>query len=183
MAEGNSIARVIRSDTIVQAILFIILGVVLLAVPGITLITIVYLVAGILLISGAISIAAYFRNRSKGVDTGNALVIGISLVIFAAVMFIFPAATASFFTVLLGLVLVFLGVTNIVRAFSLRTLGTGPAWVIGLVVSALVLIGGIVLIWNPFAATEIFVMVMGILLIVSGIDDLIIEVGKRQVSK
>lgn len=180
MTDGNDISRIIRTDTIVQAILFIILGVVLLTIPGITLITIVYLVAAILLVSGGISLAAYFRNRSKGLDTGNALIIGISLLIFAAIMFIFPAATASFFTVLLGLVLVFLGVTNIVRAISLRTLGTGPAWIIGLVVSALVLIGGVILIWNPFAATEIYVMVMGILLIVTGIDDLIIEAGKRQ---
>ena len=66
------------------------------------------------------------------------------------------------------------GVVNAVRSFELRTYH-GNTWVLGLVVSVIVAVGGVVIIVNPFDTTVTFMLVLGILLIVKGVGDLIIE--------
>ena len=53
-------------------------------------------------------------------------------------------------------------------------------WVILVVIAALVAIGGIVVIWNPFETTVLFVMVLGVLLVVTGASNLVIELAIRK---
>lgn len=61
---------------------------------------------------------------------------------------------------MLGAALALCGVVSLVRALDLRQLG-GYHWVAGVVPSALVALGGILIIANPFGATSAFVMVLG----------------------
>ena len=71
------------------------------------------------------------------------------------------------------------GVVNAVRSVELRGLD-GYSWIVGLVVSVLIAIGGVVIIWNPFESTVTFIMVLGALLAVNGGADLLIEWRSRE---
>lgn len=175
----DSFMKTVQSNSIVQAILFIILGLVLLIIPDITLVTIVYCVGAVFAVSGIVSLVAYFRKNSPSYQMQGALTTAIFCIIIALVMFIFPAAVAGFFSILLGAVLILVGIANTIRAIGMRDLG-GSMWAMGLVVSLIVAIGGVVIIWNPFETTVIFVMVLGLLLLVTGISDLLLEASARK---
>lgn len=175
----DSFMHTVQTNAIVQAILFIVLGLVLLVVPDLTIVTVVYCIGVVFAISGAVSLAAYYRKSSPSYQMGGALSMGIFLLVIALIMFIFPAAVAGFFTVLLGLVLILCGVVNTVRALGLRAAGAG-IWVTNIIIGILVAIGGVIIIWNPFETTVMLVQVLGILFIVTGISDLLVELGVRK---
>ena len=80
---------------------------------------------------------------------------------------------------LLGAVLILCGVANMVRSAGLRTFG-GNAWIAYTVLSLIVAIGGVVIIWNPFETTVVFMIVLGALLFVNGVSDLIVELSVRR---
>ena len=175
----GSFMKTVQTNAIVQAVLFMALGLVLMFVPDITLVTIVYLVAAEFAVSGLVSIFAYMRSGSPSYKMSGALTTGIFLLVVALVMFAFPAAVAGFFSMLLGGVLILCGVANLVRSAGLREFG-GNAWIAYAVLSLVVAIGGVVVIWNPFATTMVFVMVLGALLFVNGASNLVVEMSVRR---
>ena len=175
----GSFMKTVQTNAIVQAVLFMALGLVLMFVPDITLVTIVYLVAAVFAVSGLVSIFAYMRSGSPSYKMSGALTTGIFLLVVALVMFAFPAAVAGFFSMLLGGVLILCGVANLVRSAGLREFG-GNAWIAYAVLSLVVAIGGVGVIWNPFATTMVFVMVLGALLFVNGASNLVVEMSVRR---
>lgn len=174
--------KTVQTNIIVQAILFIVLGLVLLLMPDTALVTVVYLVSIIFAISAAISLISYFRQSSPSYHMQGALVTGIFLAVIALIMFCFPFAIAGIVSVLLGAVLILCGIANAVRSVTLRGIG-GYTWIIGLVVGILVAFGGVLIIWNPFETTVMLVMVLGVLLICTGASDLLIELAARKEMK
>lgn len=175
----SSFMKTVQTNGIVQAVLFIVLGLVLLVVPDITLVTIVYCVGAIFAVSAIISLVSYFRKGSASYMMSGALTTGIFLAVIALVMFIFPAAVAGFFSILLGAVLILCGIANTVRSVGMRDFG-GSTWIVSAIISVIVAIGGIVIIWNPFETTVVFVMVLGVLLVVTGASNLVIELSVRR---
>lgn len=175
----ESFMKTVQTNGIVQAVLFIVLGLVLLVVPDITLVTIVYCLGAIFAISAVISLVSYFRKGSTSYMMSGALTTGIFLGVIAIVMFVFPAAVAGFFSILLGAVLILCGIANTVRSIGMREFG-GSMWIASTVISIIVAIGGIVIIWNPFETTVIFVMVLGVLLVVTGASNLVIELAMKK---
>lgn len=175
----GSFMKTVQTNGIVQAVLFIALGLVLLVVPDITLVTIVYCVGAIFAVSAIVSLVSYFRPGSASYKMSGALTTGIFLAVVAVVMFAFPAAVAGFFSILLGAVLILCGIANTVRSVGMRDFG-GNTWIVSTVISVIVAIGGVVIIWNPFETTVLFVMVLGALLIVTGASSLVIELAVRK---
>lgn len=168
-------ADMVASNVVLQAILFILLGLLLAIWPDITIVTIIYLVAGCLALSGLWSLFTYFRLKKKVQPVSDSvLVFALLLMIIALIIFIFPEAVASIFALVLGAILILSGVVNVVRSLRLKEFG-GNAWIGMLIVSALVTIGGIIIVVNPFSTTVSFVLVLGILLIAKGAVDLVVE--------
>lgn len=174
----SSFMRTVQTNAIVQSVLFMALGLVLMLIPDITLVTIVYLVGAIFAVSGIVSIFAYMRKDSPSYKMSGALTTGIFLLVVAVVMFAFPAAVAGFFSMLLGAVLILCGIANMVRSVGLRDFG-GYAWIAYTIVSIIVAIGGVIIIWNPFESTVVFVVVLGALLFVNGLINLVVELSVR----
>ena len=168
----TSFLKAVRSNIIAQAILSIALGVLLAFWPDITVITIVYLLALYLAVTGVVSLIAYFRTKGDRSGSFGALASGVLLLALALVVFVFPEAVAGFFSLILGLLLVIGGVVNAVRAMELRRY-QGGMWVAALIAGIIIALGGIIV--NPFDTTVMFVLVLGVLLIVKGIADLLIS--------
>lgn len=169
----GSFLNTVRTNMLVQAVLSIALGLLLAFWPGITVVTIVYLLALYLAVVGAASLVGYFRADVRNRPTG-ALVSGVLFLALALVVFAFPQAVAGFFSLVLGLLLVIGGVVNAVRALELRRY-QGGMWVPALIAGAVIALGGVVIIVNPFGSTVAFVLALGVLLIVKGAADLLIS--------
>ena len=178
----NSFLNTIRSNTLAQAVVSLLFGLFLLVWPGATIITVVYLMAAWLAVSGIASLVSYFRDKSDRYRNGSVLAVGVFYLVLALIVFIFPEPIASVGAVVLGVVLVLCGVVSLVRALELKPLG-GYQWILGTILSALVAIGGVLIITNPFGATSAFVMVLGIVLIVNGAVNLYVSGELKRLAK
>lgn len=163
--------QAISSSIIVQAVLSILFGLWLAVWPQATIVTIVYLFAAYLALTGIVSLISYARRRAEASGYQGALVTGVLLLVFALIVFVFPEAVAGIFSIILGIVLVVSGAVNAVRSFELKRFG-GGSWIGLLVVSIAVAVGGVVIVVNPFDTTVAFVLVLGMLLIAKGVIDL-----------
>lgn len=170
----KSFLQVARSNMLVQAIVFIVAGLFILLWPGVTVTAIVYLLGAIFAISGIASLIGYARKSSQSYKSPAVLTTGVFMCILALVVFIFPQAVASLLSLILGIVLVLCGVTSAVRSFEMRTYG-GSTWIVGLVIGAMVAVGGIVIVANPFETTLMFIYVLGGIMVLNGVGDLIVE--------
>lgn len=174
----SSFVKTLSSNLIVQAILLVIVGAVLLLMPGITMITVVYILAFMLTICGAWAIISVFRNGGPKDGNTPTLVLGIALLIIPILMFIMPNVVAEFISLLVGILLIVSGMLNCVRSFEIRK-DSSNTWKISMVISIIIACAGILLLCNPFAAASLFVQVLGISLIANGISDLLLFVWNK----
>lgn len=170
----KSFLEALRSNMLAQAVTSIALGIFLAFWPGVTILTVVYLLALYLAVSGIASLVAYFRSSGARYRSAGVLANAVVLLVLALLVFLFPKAVGGFFSFILGILLTIGGIVNAVRSVELRAY-QGSTWVVTLILSAVIAIGGLVIIVNPFATTAMFVLVLGVLLIVKGIADLVIE--------
>lgn len=177
----NSFLDIVKSNIIAQAVLSIIVGLLLMFWPGITIVTVLYLVGIIFAIMGISSLISYFKAPESARITGM-LATGVFFCVLALIVFLFPQVIAGFFSVILGIILVICGAVNAVRAMELKSYG-GNSWIASIILSALIAIGGVVIIANPFQTTALLVFVLGLIIASNGIVDLIIEAQLRKALK
>lgn len=177
----NSFLDIVKSNIIAQAVLSIIVGLLLMFWPGITIVTVLYLVGIIFAIMGISSLISYFKAPESARITGM-LATGVFFCVLALIVFLFPQVIAGFFSVILGIILVICGAVNAVRAMELKSYG-GNSWIASIILSVLIAIGGVVIIANPFQTTALMVFVLGLVIASNGIVDLIIEAQLRKALK
>ena len=98
------------------------------------------------------------------------LVFAILYLILGLVIIIFPFSVIEFVTVCLGLFLVVNGATEINYGLWLKR-GGSKAWLVTLVAGILLVILGIMIVFNPFTAFAL-TQITGAFLIISGIINL-----------
>lgn len=178
----ESFMNMVKSNMLAQGIVCVLLGLFLMFWPGVTVITVIYLLGAFFALSGISSLVAYFRQSGDRYRSPAVLTTAVFFLVLALIVFIFPGVIASFSSVVLGIVLALAGIVSAVRSVELREL-RGPAWIIMLVISIVVAIGGIVIIANPFETTALFVFVIGLVLFVNGAADIVIEVMFKKASR
>lgn len=175
----EKVFQVLRTNTMVQAGLLVVLGLLLVLWPGVTIVTVLYLTAILLALSGALAVFSYFRVSEEAGRPAGVLVTGVVVLLCALVIALFPGVIAGFFSVVLGAILVLCGVVNAVRSYELRAY-QDATWPFSFAVSALIAIGGIVVMVNPFASTSLLVFVLGVVMVVAGAEDLLVEWRARK---
>ncbi len=178
----QSFIKAVQSNIIIQAILFIILGGMLILMPSVSLLTIVYLIGALFAVCGIVSLIGYFRPGSENYHLASVLSTSIFMLALALIVFLFPVPIASVFSLCLGIILVLSGIVSAVRAFELRNTG-GSAWIVSMIASILIAVGGFIVIWNPFDTTVLLVVVLGAIMVANGVVNLVIEYLFRQMIK
>ena len=98
-------------------------GVITLFWPGITALTLLYMIAAWALLTGALEIAAAIRLRKVIAGEWLLVLSGIASIVFAALLALFPAAGALALVLWIGAYAVVFGALLIVFAFRLRSWG------------------------------------------------------------
>lgn len=177
----DSFLNIVKSNIIVQAVLSIIVGLLLMFWPGITIVTVLYLVGFIFAIMGIASLINYFKAPESARITGM-LATGVFFCVLALIVFFFPQVIAGFFSVILGIILVICGAVSAARSMELKRYG-GNSWIASIILSVLIAIGGVVIIANPFQTTALLVFALGLIIASNGIVDLIIDAQLRKALK
>ena len=133
-------------------------------------------IAAFLFAAGIVSFAYGFANRKSG-TFGLMTVNAVVDIVIGLILFLWPGFVAGVIVAIIGIVILVFGVIQILAlAGTMSLLGSGG---LNILLAVLAVVGGIVLIFNPFSE-RVMSILAGVFLIYYGITDLI---SMRRVSK
>jgi uncharacterized membrane protein HdeD (DUF308 family) len=152
--------------------LAIVLSILVLIHPGMTVVTIVYLAGIILIIVGIEKIISgiFVANKSRWGTVG----LGVLALIFGSIALGFPVSTAVFVIIMLGIGLLFAGISHVVNGIGNKE---SPGWARGFSIGAgaLAIALSFLVMASPYAGAVFVSLFLGIALLIIGIE--IIAVG------
>jgi uncharacterized membrane protein HdeD (DUF308 family) len=167
-------------STLASGILTLIVGILVLAWPGISILAAAIAFGVYLLITGAAQVVFAF---SLHVSAGSRILLfisGAASLILAVLAFRHFGNAVLLLAIWIGIGFVFRGVATTVSAIGDPTL-PGRGWSIFL--GAITLLAGIVVLASPFASIVTLALVVGVWLAVIGVFEIVASFGIRNASK
>lgn len=158
--------------TIIIGILLVIVGFFCLFTPGLTLLSIGWLLGLMLLLAGISIIVDYFAMRRAFAFSGWNLFLGIITAVMGALLLInqpLRMVTDVIAIYMLGVWMLIMGIVRVVEAIQLRKVpGSGWGWL--LVLGVIMALVGVYSFLHPMVAAFTLAWLIGIYIIVAGVD-------------
>lgn len=158
----------IKWSLILASLLYLALGIGLIIWPKTSNLVLCYFVAAVLTAYGLFNILGYF-GRERGSLIG--LVIGIICAAFGLYSFFQPTRISDIISTILGVVILVDGAMSLRRDFELRAQGFDKWW-IPFLLDVIILLLGVMVIFNPTAFAQFLLQVIGGVLIYESLSDL-----------
>ena len=155
--------------SIIFSILFIAIGIFLLLKPETAINIICYVLGVLLILWGVVSMIQFFSDKTSESYLSISFIFGAFVFIFGLIILIKPEIIASIIPLLLGIWMLINGVTKLSYSLTINKLSNATVSIIG---SILIIILGVLLIFNPFAGAKSLVQIIGISFIVYSVIDL-----------
>lgn len=159
-----------NKTSIIFSIIFMLLGLFLILKPEDAIHLLSYALGMILLIWGLVSIVKFFSNKESQNYLEFSFIVGVFVFIFGVIILIKPNTIANIIPLLLGIWMLINGVTKLSYSLSINRNNPAPG---SIIVSGLIIICGILLIFNPFSGAKALTQIIGGTLILYSILDLI----------
>jgi uncharacterized membrane protein HdeD (DUF308 family) len=166
-----------RAAQIGLGVITIILAIYAIVYPGITLVTLVWILAIIFLIVGIEKVLSgiFIPSGSRWGTIG----LGILVIIMASIALAYPVGTTVALFLFLGLALLFQGIAMIIHGFGDKTQrGWSRGFSIG--VGVLAIIVGVLMIVSPFFGAALAGLIIAIVLLIVGIQLITAGIGGRE---
>ncbi|WP_214840942.1 DUF308 domain-containing protein [Exiguobacterium sp. s122] len=173
----ETLIKRLERSTLVQAAVYVLVGVLILWNPRFFFDVIVYVVAGYFAILGLWAIVQGVRYRRNGLPPS--FFMGIIYLVIALIVFFFAEVLASLLPIFIGLLFLFGGIIRLVQAFGYRRV-MANRWMYFLVTSLLWLGIGLLLVTNPFSSLLVLFQLFGGFLIAVGVMELILYITLRR---
>lgn len=160
-------------EAFLMGCLYILLGVIALALPETMEKTLAYLIGTVLVLAGAVSMICYLIRDAHQNYYHNDFLYGLVEITLGCVVLYKLEMVIGMITFLLGLLVLVSGYTKLQDVIDMKRLSYGN-WVLMLVLAALNVGIGILLIFYPFKTVELLFRVIGISLIISGAGDIFV---------
>lgn len=158
--------------SVMYAILYVLMGVILILFPETTASTLCYAVGGTAIVIGVIVAGMYlFRDASQNTYR-NDFVSGLIFISIGILIFYKVELFIALVPFILGIAVIVSGFIKLQDCIDVRRMGYGNGLFL-LLLAIVNVILGIILIINPFATVIILFIVMGVGLIFSGVSDLV----------
>src|SRR5918912_372714 len=156
----------LRAVQIGLGALTIALSIFALAFPGVTYISVVWVLAIVLFFVGIeqIIVGIFSPRRSRWSCIG----LGVLVLIFAAIAISFPVAAAITIIIFIGIAFLINGIARIVEGFSGRHSGLSRAFLIGVGILAVVISAAVLI--SPLFGARLAGIILGIGLLITGIQ-------------
>ncbi|MCI8330536.1 MAG: hypothetical protein HFE04_00370 [Bacilli bacterium] len=157
------------------SILLILLSVFIIMRPNEIITNLIKVIGIVLILIGTIDFMNYFRSPEDERLINYGLLKGL-MELSIGILFIFKGEILrDLFFIIIGLIIIFINVSKLQISLSLKEIEYSN-WFLGVIISSLAIILGIVIILNPFETTEIVVITSGIILLISEISNIIYSV-------
>jgi uncharacterized membrane protein HdeD (DUF308 family) len=162
-----------RAVALGLGVVAIILSILVFVHPGITIVSIIYILGIILIIVGIEKIISgiFIANKSRWGAVG----LGVLALIFGSIAVAAPVSTAVFVLIMLGIGLLFAGISHIVYGVGSSQ---SPGWARGFSIGAgaLAIALSFLVMVSPFAGAVFVSLLLGIALLIIGIEIIVVGV-------
>lgn len=163
-----------KNQGILISLLYTLLGIALLFWPGMSINVVCYVLGGVTVVYGIFKLISYFRCRAEGTYFKMEFVLGALCVIVGLVLLASPVIIFSFLPFVIGIFVLFQGLSRLPAVLQLKSSGHSSWWVV-MIITVLTLAAGVVLLFNPFSAVSITLRVIGATLIIDGLNSIFSE--------
>lgn len=166
----------------VPCIIELIAGILLLVDPARFTSTVIIAAGVVLIVLGILKVTSYFRTDAETAAIGQLLTKGLIFILagaFCAVRWEWFLTTFPVLTMVYGSIILLTGISKIQLAVDMVRLKNGQ-WRWAAINAAITLICAIVILFNPFASTEVLWLFIGAALVGVGIFDLTVAILRRK---
>jgi len=178
----ENLFKKIKTNSLVTAILYAALGVVLLVWPDRATNVLCTVLGLVLLICGAVDVVIFLANRDGSLYAASHLIVGVILAAVGIWILVRPEIVATIIPRVIGILICIHGVSDIGDALTLQHNGYAK-WVTALLLGILTLGLGALLIFRPFDAFTTVMRIIGACLLYDGISDIWIVSGVSHTMK
>ncbi len=162
------------TNKIITPIVLIVLGITLLFIPGEVITTIIRIIGAVIIASSVLTIIDVIRGKNTNFELIYSVLIGILGIIFITN----PEVIAGIIPLVLGIWFILKSSIKLQYVFKLKQDGT-DYWIKPLVVNILMLILGVILVFNPFKGAEALMRIIAGFILLYATLDIIEEVMTR----
>ncbi len=160
----------IRNSLIAMSLIYVVLGLVLLLMPGLSLGAACLLIGGSVLVYGVVRLVSYFRGGEYA-DRLD-LVLGVLLILLGLFLLVWIRFLIALVPVILGIYIIIDSLASVKRSLNMRALGFGRWW-ISCLAAVVLTICGLVMVLSPFSTVEGLVMFIGLGFLFDGVYTLV----------
>ncbi|MCM1542203.1 MAG: DUF308 domain-containing protein [Blautia sp.] len=160
----------LKWDALLMGALYILLGIVALVIPETMERLLGFLIGGVLIVAGAVSMISYLLRDAHQNYYHNDFLHGLLGILLGIVVLYRIDIVISLVPLLLGVLVLVSGLSKLQDVIDLKRLEYGN-WIFMLVLAVINIVLGLVLIFNPMAVATLLFRLLGVGLIFSGITD------------
>ena len=160
-----------KSAYIAVSVIMVILGAVLMLNPGLSMLTLCYLIGGLMVIFGITRLVGYFSKDLFRLAFQFDLALGIFCMLAGIVILVHPNNIMKLLPVIIGLFVTIDGVFKMQTAIDSKRFGL-KRWYAILVLAAVTCVFGLLLIIDPFAGGKALMIFFGATMMIDGIQNL-----------
>lgn len=162
-----------KQNYFVNAVIMVVIGLVLVIWPHILGVMLCYLLGGALIVMGLIQLVGFLRGERIGFYNKFSMLMGIVLILLGIWICTQPHIVLSIIPVVVGIIVVLHGLMDIQYTLDIKKTGNTKWW-IALLFAILTLVVGLLLVFNPFTAYEISMILLGVAMLYDGGSDLVL---------
>ncbi len=160
------------ASSLVTSITLLLLGLLLIFQSEITIISISYIIGGILIALGILGIIKFIKDLNNEYKEELNIVYGVVTIILGILVIKNPHAIASILPIVIGIGIIINSATKLQYAFELKAINNS-LWKSTLIISIISTIFGVILLFNPFKGAVFLTKIVGILIALYAILDII----------
>ena len=164
-------AKVIKTNRMAGAFIWMILGVILLVWPESSMITLSKLIGLVLTVTGAGMVILYFWNHDGMLTSFFQLIFGVIIGAVGLWICFEPAQLVELIPTIFGIIVLINGLSDLSQTLTLGK-QKYDRWWISLIIAVATLLLGFVLLFKPFGIAKFITRVIGLVLIFNGVSDL-----------
>ncbi|WP_022760865.1 HdeD family acid-resistance protein [Butyrivibrio sp. AD3002] len=162
----------LKKNILVDAIALIVVGLVLIFLPGTSLNILTKVIGAVVLAAGVISVVTGLASKNQNVLTKNgSLGFGLVIAVVGVWILINPEFFEAIIPVIAGVIMLFSGIMNLGETLSLGK-NSYKNWWVALILAAFTIAAGAFLVFNPITMVKYVVQIIGAALAYNGASNL-----------
>lgn len=178
---GKLVSKIYRSS-LISSIGLVILGFLLVFQSEATIISISYIIGGVLVAIGVLALLKFVKNIKENIKGELDMVYGVVTIILGIIVITNPHAIASIIPFIVGFIIIINSAKKLQYSFELKK-AENRLWKSTMIIAFITTICGVALILNPFKGAEFITKIVGILILIYAILDIISTITIRNIFK